>query len=95
MDPEHFHEIMAIADAGPADDRGFREFPQKTTLSLYLAKSGVPLTVPAIEAVAVKGLHVHARTTKGDLYVLSFEDIFAANVEGRVQPRAARKAGFG
>ena len=95
MDPEHFHDILKLCEATPADSGGFREFPQKTTLSLYLAKNGVPLTVGNIEAVAVRGMHVHARTTKGDLYVLSFEDLFAANIEGRMTPKAGRKAGFG
>ena len=60
---EHFHDILKLCDASAADSGGFREFPAKTTLSLYLAKNGVPLTVGNIEAVAVKGMHVHARTT--------------------------------
>jgi hypothetical protein len=95
MDPEHFHNILSLCEAGPADDRGFREFPPKTTLSLYLAKHGVPLMVASIEALAVKGQHVHARTTKGDLYVLSLEDVFAVNIEGRAQAKSGRRAGFG
>jgi len=95
MDPEHFHSIVSLCEAAPADDRGFREFPQKTTLSLYLARNGVPLVVPMIEAIAVRGNHVHARTTKGDLYVFSLEDVFAVNIEGRAQAKSGRKAGFG
>lgn len=95
MTPEHVNEILKTCEASPADERGFREFPPKTTLSLYLSRGGVGLTVAAIEAMAVRGATVHARTTKGDLYLVAIDDIFAANVEGRAVAKAPRKAGFG
>ncbi|GAC1352235.1 MAG: hypothetical protein NVS3B20_08100 [Polyangiales bacterium] len=95
MSPDHFQEILQLCEPGPADERGFRPFPKKTTLSLYLAKQGVPLTVGAIEAVALKGENVHARTSKGDLYIFSLQDLFAANIEGAMQVTTPRKAGFG
>ncbi len=37
----------------------------------------------------------HARTTKGDLYVISLEDVFAANIEGAAKSKSERRAGFG
>ncbi len=94
MSPEHLQEILEICDASKPDERGFRELPQKTTLTLYLSNGGVGLTVTEIEAVAARGHHVQARTRKGDLYVLSLEDVFALNVEGRAQSKSARRAGF-
>jgi hypothetical protein len=94
MTPEHINDILKICEASEGDG-GFRELPQKTTLTLYLSKGGVGLTVPSIEAVALKGHTVHARTIKGDLYVVSLEDVFAANVEGRMKAKTERRAGFG
>jgi hypothetical protein len=92
--PEHLQEILQLCEAGAEGDRGFREFPQKTTLTLYLAKDSVGLTVTGIEAIAVRGHRAHARTVKGDLYVLTLDDVFAANIEGRAKAKAERRAGF-
>lgn len=94
MSPEHLQDILQLCEASAADERGFRELPQKTTLTLYLAKDSVGLTVANVEAVSLRGHHLQARTTKGDLYVLSIEDVFACNIEGRAQPHRARRAGF-
>jgi hypothetical protein len=94
MTPDHINEILTICEASSSEG-GFRELPNKTTLSLYLARAGVGLTVPSVEALAIKGQVIHARTNKGDLYVVPLEDVFAVNIEGRLQPKAARKAGFG
>ena len=95
MSPDHLQEILQMCDASKANEQGFREFPQKTTLTLYLAKDSVGLTVASIEAVAVRGHQAHARTTKGDLYVISLEDVFAANIEGAAKSKSERRAGFG
>ncbi len=94
MSPEHLQDIFELCDASTPHERGFRELPQKTTLTLYLAKDSVGLTVNSVEAIAVRGHHVQARTTKGDLYILSLEDVFAANIEGRAKPKTERRAGF-
>lgn len=94
MSPEHLHEIFELCDASPPDERGFRELAQKTTLTLYLAKDSVGLTVTGVEAIALRGHNVQARTTKGDLYILSLDDVFAANIEGRAKPKSERRAGF-
>ena len=94
MTPEHLNDILKICEASEGDG-GFRELPPKTTLTLYLSKGGVGLTVPSIEAIAVRGHNLQARTTKGDLYVVSLEDVFAANVEGRMKSKTERRAGFG
>jgi len=94
MTPVHINDILKICEASDGEG-GFRELPQKTTLTLYLSKGGVGLTVSSIEAVALRGHTVQARTTKGDLYVVSLEDVFAANVEGRMKSKTERRAGFG
>lgn len=95
MSPETFAEILALCDAAPASDQGLRDLPPRTTITLYLSRGGVGLTVASVEALALKGLGVSARTTKGDLYLIDLADIFAANIEGKAQPKATRRAGFG
>jgi hypothetical protein len=96
MSPEQLDEIVnTMCDAGAEGAGGFRELPEKVRLTLYVARGGVGLTVPGIEAIARKGLSVHARTAKGELYVVQLEDVFAANVEGKIKSKTERKAGFG
>lgn len=94
MSPEHLQEILELCEASTADDRGFRELPGKTALTLYLACEGVGLTISEVDALAVRGHHVQARTRKGNLFVLALEDVFAANIEGRAEPKPGRRAGF-
>lgn len=94
MTPENINDILKICEASEGEG-GFRELPQKTTLTFYLSKGGVGLTVPSVEAIALRGHTVHARTIKGDLYVVSLEDVFAVNVEGRMKSKTERRAGFG
>jgi hypothetical protein len=93
VSPEHLQEILQMCEAHEADDKGFRDLPAKTTLTLYLAKDSVGLTVPGVESVLIHGHQLRVRTQKGDLYVLSVEDVFAVNIEGRARP-SERRAGF-
>lgn len=94
MSPESLQEILQLCEAPAADERGFRELPQKVTLTFYLAKDSVGLTVSNVEAISIRGHHMQARTSKGDLYVLSIEDVFACNIEGRAHAKRERRAGF-
>ena len=96
MSPEQLDEILSTTcEAEPAGASGYRDLPEKVRLTLYAARGGVGLTVPEIEAVARRGLSVHARTAKGELYVVQLEDVFAASVDGKARPKTERKAGFG
>ena len=95
MSPETFAETVTLCDAAAPSDQGLRDLPARTTITLYLSHGGVGLTVASVEALALKGLTVQARTTKGDLYLFDLSDIFAANIEGKAQPKASRRAGFG
>jgi hypothetical protein len=95
MSPETFAEILTLCDAAAPSEQGLRDLPARTTITMYLSRGGVGLTVASIEALALKGSVVHARTTKGDLYLVELQDVFAANVEGKAQPKATRRAGFG
>ncbi len=95
MSPEQLDEILStMCEAGAEGAGGFRDLPEKARLTLYAAHNGVGLTVPEIEAIARKGLAVHARTGKGELYVVQLEDVFAACLDGKLKSKTERKAGF-
>jgi hypothetical protein len=91
MTQEHLSAILELISAKPDKD-GWSTFPDGRGLTLYASHGGVQLTVPRVEAIAVKSGLLRARTTKGELYLLPLEDVFAAAAEAA--PTQARKAGF-
>ncbi len=95
MSPETFAEILSLSGAAASTDGAWRELPPKTTLTLYLARAGVGLNIPSVEAVSLKGLAAQVRTLKGEIYVFELGDVFAVNIEGRHEPRAKHRPGFG
>jgi hypothetical protein len=91
MTQEHLSAILELVSAKTEKD-GWSSFPDGRALTLYAAHDGVQLTVARVEAVAVKAGLLRARNTKGELYLLALEDVFAAAAEATAQQ--ARKAGF-
>ena len=91
MTQEHLSAILDLISAKTEKD-GWSVFPDGRGLTLYAAHDGVQLAVPRVEGIAVKGGLLRARTTKGELYVLTLEDVFAVAAEAT--PTQARKAGF-
>jgi hypothetical protein len=95
MTPERLSEVLQMCEAGEAGPDGFREFASKTTLTLYITHGNATIVAQAIEAIVHKGGELRARTAKGEVWFINLEDVFAASVDGRAQPKSARKAGFG
>jgi hypothetical protein len=91
MTQEHLSAILELISA-KAEKDGWSTFPDGRGLTLYAAHDGAQLSVPRVEAIAVKGGLLRARTAKGELYLLALEDVFAAAAEAT--PTQARKAGF-
>jgi hypothetical protein len=91
MTQEHLSAILELISAR-ADKDGWSTFPDGRGLTIYAAHDGVQLTVPRVEAIAVKAGLLRARTSKGELYLLPLEDVFAAAAEATATQ--ARKAGF-
>lgn len=91
MVPEH---LRALLDAGEAKalSQGTRELPEGRTLTLYVSSNGAHLTVGRITSVRQDGELVHARTVKGEIFVLSLSDVYAGAVEAPAS--GGRKAGF-
>ncbi len=83
--------MLLEALGAKADNEGWSSLSDGRTLTLYVAHDGVPLTVAKVEAL-VRGPLVRARTTKGEVYIVALEDLFA--VAADATPTQARKAGF-
>lgn len=94
MNQEIFRQMLQLCEASNPESQEFCEFAPKVTATLYAACNGVGLTIPSIEAVALRDNIVQARTVKGDLYVVQLSEIFAVHIEGKAQPKTQRKAGF-
>jgi hypothetical protein len=91
MNQDHLSALLAAAGA-KKDSEGWIKAPDGRHLILHAAFSGVGLTVSRVSAVRVEGGLVHARTSKGDLFILALSDVFAGAVEGA--STSGRKAGF-
>lgn len=91
MTQEHLAAILELISAKPDKD-GWSTFADGRGLTLYAAHGGVQLTVARVEAVLVKAGLLRARTTRGEIYLLALEDVFAAAAEAAAVN--VRKAGF-
>jgi hypothetical protein len=91
MTQEHWAALVEASGA-VKDDKGFLAPPEGKLLTLYVASGGATLSVQRIEAVRHEAGLVHARTKKGETFVLALEDVFAGAVEET--QGSSRKAGF-
>jgi hypothetical protein len=78
--------------AAKSDKAGWSALPEGRTLTLYAAHDGVQLTIARVEAMSAKNGLVRARTVKGEMYLVSLDDLFAMAAEAT--PTQARKPGF-
>ena len=92
MTEQHLSALLTAAQATKASD-GWTSASEGRLLTLYVAYNGAGLTVGRIEALRVEGEQVHARTSKGELYILALSDVYAGAVEAATA--TSRKAGFG
>ena len=63
-------------------------------MTLYASHNGVALTMSKVEAVKVSQRVVWARSSKGETYLASLDDLFAAALDRGSEAAAGRKAGF-
>lgn len=92
MTQEHWSALVAIAEA-KKQDQGFLTLPEGRALTLYVAAGSATLSITRVHHVKLEGALVHARTHKGEHYVVALEDVYAGSVD---TPTAstAKKAGF-
>jgi hypothetical protein len=91
MTEEHFAAFLETAQA-KKDDSGWMSVGEGRHIALYAAANGGSLSITRVQALRVQGGLVSARTTRGDLFAVHIEDIFAASADA--VPGATRKAGF-
>jgi len=91
MNQDHLSALLAASGA-KKDSEGWIKAPDGRHVTLHAAFNGVGLTVSRVVAVRLEGQLLHARTAKGDLYILALSDVYAGAVEGA--SATGRKAGF-
>jgi len=91
MTEEHLTALLAAADA-KKDDQGWTTASDGRTWTLYVASGAATLTVNKVEAVRIERELLRARTSKGELFILSLRDLFAGAVDAPTSSN--RKAGF-
>jgi hypothetical protein len=91
MTQEHLSALLDMLAAKP-DNEGWCSLGDGRCLTLYTAHDGASLTIAKVEALSSRGPLVKARTSRGELYILALEGLFAAAVEAA--PAQARKPGF-
>lgn len=87
--------LVTILDEVQAKREGAeRVMPDGRRVTLYAAHSGVGLTIGKVASMRIENGLVRARNDKGETYVLSLEDVYAASIEAGSAGPSARKAGF-
>jgi hypothetical protein len=84
--------LLAVAEA-KKQDQGFLALPDGRSLTLYVATGNATLSISRVQTVKLEGTLVHARTNKGEHYVVALEDVYAGSVD---TPAGAttKRAGF-
>jgi len=91
MTEEHLTALLSAAEA-KKDDKGWVAAADGRLFTLYVASGGAWLTVSRVDAVRLDGKLLHARTNRGEVYLLALNDVYAGAIDG--PPATTRKAGF-
>ncbi len=90
MTEEHLQTLLTAAEA-KKEERG-HSLPEGRSLTLYAGYNGASLTVSRVSAVRLEKGILHARTIKGEYYLIALVDCYAGSIEA--PPSGSRKAGF-
>jgi hypothetical protein len=94
MTDDMFRAVLETAGA-KTDKDGWSALPDGRLMTLYAGHAGVPLTIGKVEAVKVAQRVAWARSSKGETFVVSLDDLFAAALDRGHEPQGGgRKAGF-
>ncbi len=90
------HDMLknVLETAQAKESEGWSLLADGRLLTLYAAHDGVSLTVQKVEAVRLAHAIVHARSSKGETFMIALEDVFAAAFDAGTTSPTARKAGF-
>ena len=93
MTDEMFSAVLETAGA-KNDKDGWSALPDGRLMTLYVSHNGVPLTISKVEALKTSKRIVWARSSKGETFLLSLDDLFATALDRGSEAAAGRKAGF-
>jgi hypothetical protein len=91
MTPEHLSALLQVA-AATTDSEGWQHPAEGRSITLHLAHDGASLTISRISGIRSDAKFIFAKSTQGEQYVVSVDDVFAGSVEGPKD--IGRKAGF-
>jgi hypothetical protein len=92
MTHEHLAALISAGEGKKGSD-GWTALPEGRSLTIYVAAAGTsPLTISRVQAVRHDGALLHARTTKGEHFILALEDAFAGSLDAPAS--VTKKAGF-
>jgi len=91
MTQEHLTALIVAGEAKKTDD-GWLTLPEGRALTLYVASGNASLGISRIQALKLEAELVHARTNKGEHYVVALVDAYAGSVDAPVG--TSKRAGF-
>lgn len=93
MTEDMFDALISRAGCDKAKD-GTATLPEGSTMTLYLAHDGASLSVARVVALSLVAGVVETRDSRGETFVVSLSDLFAASISGDERKGAGRRAGF-
>ena len=95
MTDDMFRVVLESAGA-KTDKEGWSALPEGRTMTLHAAHDGVGLTIGKVEAAKVSQRTLWARSTKGEMFIVSMDDVFGATIDrgSDGSGSSGRKAGF-
>lgn len=91
MTHEHLSALLTAGEAVKSGE-GWMTLPDARSLTLYVAAGGSTLSIGRVQSLRHDGALLHAKTNKGEHYVVALEDAYAGSVDA--PSGAAKKAGF-
>jgi hypothetical protein len=91
MTHEHLSALLAAGEAVKNSD-GWLTLPEARSLTLYIAAGAATLSVGRVQAIRQDGALLHAKTNKGEHYVVALNDAYAGSVDA--PSGTNKKAGF-
>lgn len=91
MTHEHLTALLTAGEATKSAD-GWMTLPDGRSLTLYIAAGQASLSIGRVNALRHDGALLHARTVKGEHFIVALEDGYAGSVDAPAG--VTKKAGF-
>jgi hypothetical protein len=91
MTQEHLAALLSAGEATKNAD-GWMALPDTRSMTLYVTGGSSSISIGRVQALRHDGTLLHARTSKGEHFVVSLADAYAGSVDA--PSGVAKKAGF-